>query len=1095
VFIAELRRDHDIRMKRASNLDAFLKDYIVHVNNRDLHAQSDFPSQDVFLDAMESVDRIHAQSGDITDNLARFMDWIDALDIDPLDGRCSTETQLFVYRSWVIMERQALREKNRDPALISAKTYTPEFATPRDWILLYVAYQKKQSCSASGFMKQCAEIVKMRMASVSVQVKEALTVIKNIFDSIIETIWTFVKEHPFLATTITAVLTATIYKVTKSSKRTDLTCDEGPTEVVVQPEGYPLSTPKTLPQARAVVLSKPTYEARPVAEMGMEQSLVDTTSVVARQQFYMQIIKDGESTNMGTITNVCGRVYMMPYHFYVVLTHIEPDEIVLTQVINNKVVIRKPYQGFIGGTVHYADDDTEPKDLCFLELNHMPRGRDISRHFCTIQDMPKLFERKFYAGLVGGTVVGKDKEFVMPISWGGTCELHTKQEDYSFASTDGSIKIASASLISYVIPTTSGECGRLLIANSSVIRGKVVGMHVSGCDKQNFAQAVPREQVLEALAMFPASALCSMSLPSTDMDADVPHIQSGFIHVGKLKENIPQSSRTTLRPSKLYGKIIDAQTRPALLRPKEINGELWDPLEEGAKKAGKTCGYVDPVLLDVATRDVILRLRERHVEEAPEVKVLDYETAIRGIPGSDLFQPINRTTSPGYPYILHKPAVGKGKTPWMGHDEYDFTSESALDLMHGVDDLIDACDKEEYREVYWIDTLKDERLAHAKVDIGKTRVISNGPMHYNIAFRKYFMGALAYIRHNRIYNGIGVGLNVWSREWDFLAQHMLANSPHMVDGDFAGYDGTIIDQVMWSVLDVLDSLYPKNERDSRIRRNLWYYACYALRVNQGRVYQCTHSLPSGFPATAEANSIYELLIFRVAYLSLAAKHNPAVADMKSFNQHVRMITYGDDNLLSISPLILEWYNMETLIEAMAAFGMTYTPADKTGEIFKYKKITEVSFLKRAFKRVDTVGGRILPIYTCPANLESRLDMLNWTKARKGDSGPEEAELITDVFQELAMHGAETYNTWTDLIARTAADQGIRGFTDYGFYYHHHKMLTGYKLLCDLAGPRQKCDVNKGTSNAIGVIGGAIQPYTLGSPGAALHQPRERHASD
>lgn len=910
-----------------------------------------------------------------------------------------------------------------------------------------------------------SNVVRSNFNTMSDAVKESLSVLKSVFTLIIQSLTSFATKHPILATAISLICIGVGYKLANTKE-----IKEAYNEI--QAESYPHGTPKMVPHARAVTVGKPTLTRRAQGEMGKSQGMVNAQCVIARQQYYLQCIKGEQVINMGTVTNITGRIYMMPYHFLMGIDHFEPEELVFTNVANPLVVIRKPYEGFFSDIVSYNSDEEHPKDLCLFEFAEIPRGKNIMHHFCNLEDVVKIQSRTFDARLCGGECVGVyPNHEIKNVSDGGPCSLLDMRMTYSVGIDNKNI--TANSLITYSIPTAKGDCGKLLIANNDQLRGRIVGMHINGTKSgSNQSQAISYEILMSGVMLFDAAAQCAADFPSLKNQDSTSPIESGFIHIGQLKDDIPQIQKTSLRKSKLYGKIQEPLTRPAILKPIVVNGQNWDPLEEGAKKAGKQCGYVQPAILEACKRDVINRLRENHVPNPPEIRVLSYEESVQGVEGDDLFQPIARSTSPGYPYNMHKPGKGKGKTPWIGMDDYDYTSDAAKQLRRDVEELIHKCKHDEFSEVLWVDVLKDERLPHAKVDIGKTRIISNGPMHYNIAFRKYFLGALAYIRHNKIYNGIGVGINVWSREWDLLANHLTAISPHLIDGDFAGYDGSISDQVMWAVFEVIDSLYEPNEEDTKIRRALWSYACYATRVNRGRVYQCTHSLPSGFPATAEANSIYELIIFRAAFIMLGMQTDPKLANLKAFNDNVRMITYGDDNLLSISPQVIDWFNMESLIKIMKSFRMDYTPADKTDNIVKYKTIGEVSFLKRSFKRVDTTGGK-LPIYVCPADLHTRLDMLNWTKAKPGDSSPEEALTIEDVFQELSVHGKKVYDKYTDIISREAAKAGITGYVDHGLFYYHHTLLTGSRLECDLAGPRQNTASSEGTSSAISTTGGAI----------------------
>lgn len=267
----------------------------------------------------------------------------------------------------------------------------------------------------------------------------------------------------------------------------------------------------------------------------------------------------------------------------------------------------------------------------------------------------------------------------------------------------------------YRIPTKFGDCGKIVTLNTDAIRGKIVGIHVSGTTiGVNYAQVVSYETIQTALEGLPKVAQIGLALNSVNEGAGEP-IDAGFIHLGTIKVPVAQSSKTVIGPSKLHNKITPATTRPALLKPITIDGVYHDPLIEGAKKAGIPCGYVPPDVLDQATRDVFVNISKRNPDSV-ENHVLDYEQAIEGIPGDEFFQPINRTTSPGYPYMTETPAKGhRGKTKWMGKHDYDYDSEFALRLRQDTMELIEKCRNNEPFEVIWVDTLKDERRAEEKV--------------------------------------------------------------------------------------------------------------------------------------------------------------------------------------------------------------------------------------------------------------------------------------------------------------------------------------------------------------------------------------------
>jgi hypothetical protein len=864
--------------------------------------------------------------------------------------------------------------------------------------------------------------------------------------------------------------------------------------------------PRVRPQPRTTTTARPSL-VKNAAEMGQSFGQLDVIAKVRRQQYHLTAVyADGSRTECGTITNVVGQAYIMPNHFLLRFMSRPPVEIIMTNY-NTNVVLTRPYATWIDGqAVVLNDEDGLPRDICVFAIREIHRGRDVINHFATQEDLAKMMDRSLDATLSGIDMEGGRP---VPVSHGGQCTLLAEKTIHGYRLDGDDIRTTRVAV--HRIPTKVGDCGKIISVNSDAVAGRIFGIHISGNSSgRNHAQVISREELISCVELLPSTAQCGHGFvnlkPSTDP------FNCALIHLGEFPVKIPQANKTSIVKSRLHGVIQEPLTRPAVLRPTTvtIDGEpvLRDPLLEGAKKAGMKCGYVDPLILESAEIDVRNLIHSQLRPDGPEPRVLTIEEAIKGIPNDELFSPVNRTTSPGFPYSQHpKPGGFAGKTFWLGKgDEWSLDTPQALSLLNDCAVLEDDCANSRPTDILWIDTLKDERLPHAKVDIAKTRIISNGPMHYNIVFRKYFLAAMAHIRHNRILNGVAIGINVWSSEWHHLALHLTSNSPHVIDGDFQNYDGTLMDQLMWSVFRIFNSFY--DDEHSILRYNLWHAACYATRYNQGQVYQCTHSLPSGFPATAEANSVYELILFRCAFIKLAIEHGHGeLANMQSFNELVRIVTYGDDNLLSISPKVIDWYNMHTLVKCMSSFGMTYTTAQKTTEYDKFRSIDDVSFLKRYFKRVDT-GFGLLPVYTCPAPLDTRLDILNWTKVRKFSSLPEEADAVTTVFQELAVHGKDVYDRESRRVAKAAIDHGITGFIQLSLMDYLTKFMTGDlpRILpspilhfvpqrCDLATNRQNSDVPKVPSSAISGGCVAIQPYTLGPHEAAPQCPRDRQSDE
>lgn len=71
------------------------------------------------------------------------------------------------------------------------------------------------------------------------------------------------------------------------------------------------------------------------------------------------------------------------------------------------------------------------------------------------------------------------------------------------------------------------------------------------------------------------------------------------------------------------------------------------------------------------------------------------------------------------------------------------------------------------------------------------------------------------------------------------------------------------------------------------------------------MYEWNHSLPSGHPLTSIINTIYNQIAFRYCWI---LAHDGRTSTLKYFDDHVYVITYGDDNVVNVSPEVSPYYN-------------------------------------------------------------------------------------------------------------------------------------------------------------------------------------------
>ena len=416
------------------------------------------------------------------------------------------------------------------------------------------------------------------------------------------------------------------------------------------------------------------------------------------------------------------------------------------------------------------------------------------------------------------------------------------------------------------------------------------------------------------------------------------------------------------------------------------------------------------------------------------MKVLDFDQAVKGT-DSEYIKGINRVTSAGYPWCHEK---SKGKTLWFGNLEWDLYGKKAQQVRKVVTKQVEAMKQGFVQPYIFVDTLKDETLPKLKVEIGKTRVFAAAPMDFVIAFRMYFISFIAFLMEKRIDTESAVGIRCQSLEWDKLAKHLLKYGDHHVAGDFSNYDGTLHPDILWKILEVIEDYYRQSptykKEDTVVRKCLWESVVNSYHICGKRLYKLNHSQPSGNPATAILNSMYNSIACRVTFYAERPGN-------EEFNDCVSMVAYGDDNLLNISSRVSSWFNQESMTRAFATFGMVYTDEEKTGTMTGFKPLDKCYFLKRGF--AFDADNRI---WMAPLKIPSILECFNWIH---GTTLFEERVIEQNAraaFAELALHDVDTFDNYVRRIKMVCGDEYeltlvSQDYHDYRLMVRDNTLLT------------------------------------------------------
>jgi hypothetical protein len=140
-----------------------------------------------------------------------------------------------------------------------------------------------------------------------------------------------------------------------------------------------------------------------------------------------------------------------------------------------------------------------------------------------------------------------------------------------------------------------------------------------------------------------------------------------------------------------------------------------------------------------------------------------------------------------------------------------------------------------------------------------------------------------------------------------------------------------------------------------------------------------------------------------------------------FNKIVSLITYGDDNIMSVKSGY-DAYNHTNIARMLAMSGIVYTMADKEAESIPFIEGKDAGFLKH-----NAVWDDYLGLYRAVIDESSIAKMLHAHKKSSVLSEEMHAACsIKDVMDKYAHFGREKYEERREQLTAVARDAGILG---------------------------------------------------------------------
>jgi hypothetical protein len=392
--------------------------------------------------------------------------------------------------------------------------------------------------------------------------------------------------------------------------------------------------------------------------------------------------------------------------------------------------------------------------------------------------------------------------------------------------------------------------------------------------------------------------------------------------------------------------------------------------------------------------------------------VLDASEVVHGIDDMKYVDHLNFTTSAGFPWYQKKDKFiplfdnQRSAPEWLYEKIRKMEKQASMNQRN-----------------YPVFTahLKDMAITQAKKDANKVRVFVGSPMDFTILTRMYLLSFVRLMHTFRLLFEAAPAIVTQGPDWTELYKYLF-DQPYLgvVGGDYKFYDKAmhqfLTRLAFWIVIQIC--VYSKrfSEIDIVIMRSIAEDIVNPVVDFNGDLMNLLISNPSGHPLTVVVNCIVNSLYIRFSFLK-------RYGNLTDFARKVTLVTYGDDNLMTIRDCD---FNHTHIQDALGEMGVLYTMPDKTSVSRPYLNMDEVEFLKRKFvpnAELSNLAGELIVL--APLEITSIHKMLCVGLKSKSMSAEAAASAsLRSACDELILHGREFYSQFKILIDRCSAEHDL-----------------------------------------------------------------------
>ena len=558
--------------------------------------------------------------------------------------------------------------------------------------------------------------------------------------------------------------------------------------------------------------------------------------------------------------------------------------------------------------------------------------------------------------------------------------------------------------------TQPGDCGSLGVALTP--KGPVIlGIHTVGYNNMCGFPHVTKEILNKLIARATnIEHVDGGGQPVISLNSDVqlvdPHHKSLFRFISEGTARIygsfpgfrPKPKSRVIR-TPICNKVLEHFGTTIKHGKPAMNG--WEPWRKNVVEMVRPTVNYD--------RDILFRAKQMFEDEIlcslpkdweKELVFLSRKATVNGIPGVKFIDRINCNSSMGHPWNTTKKKFLIPDPCEQYPDGVDFVPEVWEEVIK-----IEALYASGQRAMpVYTGHLKDEPTPLSKCDAKKTRVFTGSSIPFSLVVRKHLLSFVRLLQKNKYVFEAGPGVVVQSNEWTEIFHYLCEfGTDRMVAGDYAKFDKRMIGDFILAAFDIIIGLYKKagfSDEELVVLRGIACDTAFPLVNMNGDLVEFYGTNPSGHPLTVVINSLVNSLYMRYAYVRLGMD---AGEKELAFKQHVRLFTYGDDNIMGVSPAV-PWFNHTSIQSALQQIGVEYTMADKGAKSVPYIDISKCSFLKRTWRYDEEVGA-----YMAPLEEESiHKSLTTWIPSGTIDKYAQTVAVIQSANSEYFFYGREVF---------------------------------------------------------------------------------------